>query len=235
MLRSSGTQIVARSTITEPAPTSRHSACGVPQSGDEPRPPHRRRDVDERPAARLPLLVGTGADQSGRHRRRRRFLDVGLRRQPLPGLQLAADQRQPRAPAPDARRRDPGSGRPDLHRWPDPRRCGTQRGGTSDRRGRARGPREGVLHQRWCGGDRERDAHGAPAHRPPEGPLHVPQLPRRDVRLDRRDGRPAAVAVGAVGARDRPLHGSVPVPVVVPRHDRGRGVRARRSPTSTRS
>ena len=42
-------------------------------------------------------------------------LFLGLRRQPLPGLRLAARQRLDRPPAPEGRRGDQGAGRPALH------------------------------------------------------------------------------------------------------------------------
>ena len=47
-------------------------------------------------------------------------------------------------------------------------------------------PEPGVLHQRRRRGQRERDPAGPAAHRPPEDPGDVPQLPRRDPR--RRSG-----------------------------------------------
>ncbi len=44
---------------------------------------------------------------------------------------------------------------------------------------------EGVLHQRRRRGGRERDPAGEGVHRPPEGAVDVPQLPRRYGRGDR--------------------------------------------------
>ena len=53
-------------------------------------------------------------------------------------------------------------------------------------RARARRPRHGVLHQRRRRGERERDAHGAHLHGPPQGAGDYRSLPRRHRRLDRR-------------------------------------------------
>ena len=90
-----------------------------------------------------------------------------------------------------------------------------------------RRPRQGLLHQRRRRGHRERHADGAPAHRPPEGARDLPQLPRRHRRVDHGDRRPAALAERAGDAGHRPLLGAVPLPLGLPRDERGRGVRAR--------
>ena len=60
-------------------------------------------------------MVGAGRDQPDRGRRRRGSLLLGLRRQALPRLRLAARQRQHRAPAPEDRRGDQGAGRQAVH------------------------------------------------------------------------------------------------------------------------
>ena len=57
------------------------------------------------------LVVGAGRDQPDRGRGRRGPLLLGLRRQALPRLRLAARQRQHRPPAPEDRRGDQGAGR----------------------------------------------------------------------------------------------------------------------------
>ena len=75
------------------------------------RPGRRRRREGRRPRARLPLLVRAGADRPAADRRRRGLVLLGLRRQPLPRLLLAAGQHQHRPPAPQGRRGDPGAGR----------------------------------------------------------------------------------------------------------------------------
>ena len=61
-------------------------------------------------AVRPPLLVGAERDQPAPRRGRGGPLLLGLRRQALPRLRLAARQRLDRAPAPEARRRDQGAG-----------------------------------------------------------------------------------------------------------------------------
>ena len=52
----------------------------------------------------------------------------------------------------------------------------------------------GLLHQRRRRGHRERHPHGPARHRPPQGPGHVPQLPRRHRGRHHHDRRPAALA-----------------------------------------
>ena len=97
-------------------------------------------------------------------------------------------------------------------------------------------PRQGVLHQRRRRGHRERHAHGPAAHRPPQDPGGVPQLPRLDRRLDHADRRPAPLAVRRVGASRasctssaRTRTGRRSAPPTRPRSASGR------SPTSTKS
>ena len=88
-------------------------------------------------------------------------------------------------------------------------------------------PEPGVLHQRRGGSHRERHADGAPAHRPAQGAHRLPQLPRRDGRGDHGHRRPAPLAERAGHERHRALLGPVPLPLRLPRHHRGAGVRAR--------
>ena len=150
-----------------------------------------------------PLVVagGEGAwfwDEDGN-----RYLDFSL----------AARQPQHRPPAPQAGRRHPGAGRPAVHDRPVPRQRRAQRGGPPHRRAGARRSRHGVLHQRRRRGHRERHAHGPPAHRPPQGARHLPQLPRRDRRRDHAHRRPAPLAERARLPGRRPLLGPVPVPL----------------------
>ncbi len=78
----------------------------------------RRADQGRREALRPPLLVGAGRAQPDPGRRRRGPLLLGLRRQALPRLRVAARQRLDRPPAPEARRGDQGAGRQALHDRP---------------------------------------------------------------------------------------------------------------------
>ena len=97
-------------------------------------------------------------------------------------------------------------------------------------------PRHGVLHQRRRRGQRERDPHGAPAHRPHEGARGLPQLPRCDGRDDRDHRRSPPLAERGRAAGHRALLGAVPVPLRVPRHHRGARSASGRWPTcATRS
>ena len=86
---------------------------------------------------------------------------------------------------------------------------------------------QGVLHQRRGRGHRERHAHGARAHRAPEGAHHLPQLPRRHRWRDHDDRRPPSLAERTGHARRGQVLGSVHLPLGVPCHRRRRGVRAR--------
>ena len=194
-----------------------------------------RRGAGRRPGARLPLVVGAGADRPVADRARPRLLLLGPRRQPLPRSRIAARQRQHRPPAPAPGRRDPGAGGEALHGVAGVRGRRAERRRPADRRARAGRPRRRVLHQRRRGGERERDPYGAPAHGPAQGAGRVPQLPRCDRGLDRAHRRTAPVAERAGPTRRRALLGAVPLPVVVPRGDRGRGVRRARSATSAKS
>ena len=53
------------------------------------------------------------------------------------------------------------------------------RGGAADRRAHPRRPRQDLLHQRRRRGRRERGPHGPAAHRPRQGALRLPLVPRR--------------------------------------------------------
>ncbi len=122
-----------------------------------------------------------------------------------------------------------------VHRRARLRQRPAQRGGPAHRRGGAGRPRRRLLHQRRRRGHRERHPDGAPAHRPPQGPHHLPQLPRLDLRRDHDDRRPAPLAVRPAGApRRRALLRAVPLPLVVRRHHRRRGGRRARCATSRR-
>ena len=100
---------------------------------------------------------------------RRGLVLLGLRRQPLPRLLLPAGQHQHRPPAPQGRRRDPGAGGEAVHHRARVRRRRTLRGRPAGRRAHPRRPRQDLLHQRRCGGGRERGPDGPAAHRPPQG------------------------------------------------------------------
>ena len=142
-----------------------------------------------RPRPRLPLLVGAGrstpsSSPAARHR------GLGLRRQPLPRLLEPARQRQHRAPASEGRGGDPGAGGACCRRRARDTR--TSRAARRPKRILAKaGPqlRQGLLHQRRCGRQRERDPDGAPHDRPRQGALDLP-LATTATRA-RRSSRPA--------------------------------------------
>ena len=159
-------------------------------------------------------------------RGRRGLVVLGLRGPPLPGLLVPARQPEHRPPAPAPDRRHPGGGRPAVHHRPVVRQRRPGRGGPPHRRARPRRPGHGVLHQRRRRGDRERHAHGPPPHRPPQGPDHLPQLPRRHGGVHRRHRRPAAVAERALRRRHGQVLGAVPLPVALLLGHGGRGGRA---------
>ena len=52
----------------------------------------------------------------------------------------------------------------------------------------ARHPPEGVLHQRWCRCERERDADGSAVHQPRQGVERLPLVSRKHQRGDHGDG-----------------------------------------------
>ena len=167
-----------------------------------------------------------GDDLADPRRGRRGLVVLGLRGPPLPGLLVAARQPEHRPPAPAPDRRHPGGGRPAVHHRPVLRQRRPGRGCPPHRRARPRRPGHGVLHQRRRRGDRERHAHGPPPHRTPQGPDHLPQLPRRHGGVHRRHRRPAAVAERALRRRHGQVLGAVPLPVALLVDDGGRGGRA---------
>ena len=126
----------------------------------------RRADRRGREALRPPLVVRPGRDQPDPGRGRRGPLLLGLRRQALPRLRLAARQRLDRAPAPEDRRRDQGAGRPALHDRPADGDRAALGARAPARRGHARRPRDVVLHERRRRGERERDQARALVHGP---------------------------------------------------------------------
>ena len=202
--------------------------------------PHHRSDAARLragPRPRLPLLVRPGrARPHGRRRGAegsyvwdddgRRYLDFSS----------PAGQHQHRPPAPQGGRRDQGAGR---------RGCARSRPRyANDARSEAArliaehapdGFEQGLLHQRRRRGDRARRADGPPAHRPAEGALDVPQLPRRHPDGDQPHRRPAPLGQRQRHGRHRALLRAVPLPLAVPRHHRGGGVRARADAPATRS
>ena len=159
-------------------------------------------------------------------RRWRGGLVLGLRGPTLPRLLLPARQPQHRPPAPSADRRHPGGGRPLVHRGSLVRQRRPGRGRPPDRRAGPRRPGHGVLHQWRRRGDRERHPHGPPAHRPAQGADHVPQLPRLHCGRDHHDRRPRRWPNEPAAVGHGQVLGPVPVPLRLPRRQRGRGVRA---------
>ena len=130
--------------------------------------PRREADPGARQAVRPPLLVGAGPDQPARRRGRRGPLLLGLRRQPLPRLRLAARQRLDRPPAPEGRRGDQGAGRQAAHDRAADGARDALRARAAARRGDARRPDDVVLHERRRRGERERDQARALVHGPPQ-------------------------------------------------------------------
>ena len=113
-------------------------------------------------------------------------------------------------------------------RQPDPRR-----GGEAHRRPGARRLRQGLLHQRRCGCQRERHPDGAPAHRARQGALHLPLVPRQH--RCRRSSRPATGAVCPTSTRAGTCTSSARIPYRSEfwATDPGAGVRARAAATSS--
>ena len=93
---------------------------------------------------------------------------------------------------------------------------------------------QGLLHQRWRRRHRARRADGAAAHRPLQGADALPLLPRRHRHRDQPDRRPAALGQRLRQQRRRALLRAVPLPLALPRDDRGGGVRARARAPATR-
>ena len=174
------------------------------------------------------------ADQPDGDHRGRGFLRLGRRRQPAAGLLLPAGEHQHRPPAPEGRRRDPGPGRQAVHRRAAARQRRPLGGGAADRGDHPRRPEQGVLHQRRRRRQRARGPDGPAAHRPLQGAVALPLVPRRHRHRDQRDRRPAPLAERLRQQRRRALLRPVPVPQPVPRRHRGRGVRSARSNTSSR-
>ena len=167
-------------------------------------------------------------------RRRIRHRGVGLRRQALPRLLEPARQHQHRAHASEGRRRRSRSRRPCCRRS-RPAHANLARGEAAKRilAKAGHGVRQGVLHQRRCGCERERDPDGAPHDRPRQGAEHLPQLPRQHRRGGRRDRRLAPRAE-RVRPRSRALLRTVPVPHRVLGRDARAGVGARAAPPRAR-
>ena len=93
-----------------------------------------------------------------------------------------------------------------------PAHANIQRGEAASRiLGKAGRHFQGLLHQRRCGCERERHPDGAARHRPRQGPLDLPLVPRQHRRGDRRHRR---LAPGAqrVRARSRALLRPVRLP-----------------------
>ena len=181
-----------------------------------------------REGPRLPLLDGPG-------RRSRRSPSSGPRASTCGTTTATATSTSPRSSSTSTSATSTRSSSPPSRSRPT-RLCtiapfhandAAQRGGPADRRARARRPRHGVLHQRRRRGDRERHAHGPAAtpaatrcspptaryHGATGGSITLTGDPRR---WPSEPGIPGVVH----------FCGPVPVPLAVPRHDRGRGVRA---------
>ena len=147
-------------------------------------------------------------------RARRRPLLLGLRRQSLPRLRVAARERLDRPLAPEGGRRRSRT-----------RRRSSRRSGRRWRPSRARASGKlltevtpatcrCLLHPRRRGGERERDQARPLVHRPPQDHRALPQLSRRDRRRDDAHRRPAPLArrARASGRRAdaRSVHVSLP-------------------------
>ena len=189
----------------------RLDAAGYDQVSDgRSRPEPRRADRRGREGVRPLLVVDTGRDQPDRGRRRRGPLLLGLRRQALPRLRVAARQRQHRPPAPEDHRGDQGAGGQALHDRPADGDRVALAARPAARGGHARRPVHVVLHELGRRGERERDQARAPRDRAAQDRRALPLVPRSDPRLDRADRRPAAVAERARDGRRRadarPVH-----------------------------
>src|SRR5262249_4016058 len=171
--------------------TSNVSTVGSPDGPRRCKPAGRGADPRARQALRPALVVGAERDQPAAGRRGRGSLLLGLRRQPLPRLRLAAGQRLYRPPAPEGGRRDQGAGRPPVHDRPGHGRGEPLRARAPTRGGHARRPHDVVLHERRRRGERERDQARALVHGPAQDRRPLPVVSRRDRRRDHVDGRPA--------------------------------------------
>ena len=129
---------------------------------------------------------------------------LGLRREALPRLRVAARQRLDRPRAPEGDRGDQGAGGEAVHDRPaDGNRAALD--ARADARGdHARQPEDVVLHERRRRGERERDQGRALGHRPAQDRRPLPLLPRRHGRSDHAHRRPAPLARRARPARRRP-------------------------------
>ena len=166
---------------------------------------------------------------------------LGLRRQALPRLRLAARQRQHRPPAPEDHPGDQGSGRQALHdRAADGERVALAARPDAGRGDPGRSLRL-VLHERRRRGERERDQARTHGHGAPQDHRALPLLPRRHPRGRLAHRRPAPLARGARHgrhrARLRPVHLPLPrrasrsVPRVHRRAAPGGDPRTTRAPT----
>ena len=190
---------------------------------------------DARPRARLPLLVGAGADRPAADRaapRARYFWDYDGKRYLDFSTQLVnvnIGHQHPKLVA--AIQEQAGELRTIAPAFANDARSEAARLIAE----LAPGDLEhGVLHQRRRRGQRERGPDGPAAHRPAQGARGLPQLPRRHGRRDRADRRPAALGTEPGDARRRALLGPVPVPLGVPRdHAGARSASARCSTCAT--
>ena len=119
-------------------------------------------------------MVGAGLARPDRRRGRRGTLLLGLRRQALPRLRVAARQRLDRPPAPEGGRGDQGAGRQALHDRPADGDRAALDARAAARRGDAGRPPDVVLHERRRRGERERDQARALVHRPPQDHRALP-------------------------------------------------------------
>ena len=152
---------------------------------------------------------------------------LGRGRQPLPRLLVAARQHQHRPPAPQAGGGHPGAGRPSCARSPrsTPTTPAARRPGSS--------PSWPPATSTWC-------SSPTAAPRPPRTPCAWPGCTPAATRCWPPTARYHGATAGSItltgdprrwpsepgDARRHPLLGAVPLPLAVPRHHRGRGVRA---------
>ena len=188
------------------------------------------RDTDARVRAldRAHVFHSWSAQESHRpvaDRRRGGFVRLGLRGAALSRFLVAARQHEHRPSAPEGRRCHPGPGRPAVHRRPAVRLRRARRSGAAHRGNRSRRSRQGFLHERGRRGDRERDAPRAPSHGPHQGPRGLPLVSRLDDDGHQPDRRPASLGERLRQRRRRALLRALPLPLAIPRDERGRGVR----------
>ncbi len=169
----------------------------------------------------MPIAGGSGAwvwNHAGR-----RFLD----------LSSPAREHQHRPPAPRRGRGDHRAGAAAHHDRAVRREPHARPGRRGDRASRPRRVRQGVLHQRRRRRERERDPDGPAAHRPGQGDLDLPLVPRQHRRGGGRDGR-LATRAQRVRPRSRARVRAVPVPLGVLGDHAGGGVGARAAPPRAR-